>query len=88
MSTVYLPVFHHFENGNIFTGSCGAFRYKITPAIVMATQKELDYASSSIRAEYWHGPLCYECSQIEGEQTFPLSEQGRADMLVWLEGRL
>ncbi|MBQ1372534.1 MAG: hypothetical protein IIY70_06330 [Oscillospiraceae bacterium] len=88
MSAVYLPVFHHFENGNIFTGSSGEFRYKITPTVVMATQKEVDHAASSIKAEYWHGPLCYELSEIEDEKVFPMSEQGRTDMLDWLESRV
>ena len=40
---------------------------------------------SSIRAELWHGPLCYEKSEIEQEKTFPMSEEGRARMLAWLE---
>lgn len=88
MSIIYLPVFHHFENGNIFTGSCGNFRYKITPTVVMATQKEVDHAASSIQAEYWHGPLCYELSEIEEAQVFPMSEQGRTELLDWLEARL
>ena len=88
MNEIYLPVFHHFENGNIFTGSSGPFRYKITPNVVMATPKELDHAASSIKAEYWHGPLCYERSRIEGERTFPMSPEGRAEMQTWLESNL
>jgi hypothetical protein len=87
MSGIYLPVFHHFENGNVFTGSCGAFRYKITPSVVMIPpkEKEVDYAASSIKAEFWRGPLCYELSPIEGEKTFPMSPEGRAEMQKWLE---
>lgn len=82
---VYLPVLHHFENGNVFTGSCGALRYKITPNVVMANQKEVDLAASAIRAEYWHGLLCYELSDIESERTFPMSEQGMEQMRGWLQ---
>ena len=68
MSAVFLPVFHHFENGNVFTGSCGLFRYKITPDAVMIPpkKKEVDYEASSIKAEYWHGPLSYEFSDLSG----------------------
>ena len=88
MSEVYLPVFHHFENGNVFTGSCGPFRYKITPNVVMATPKEVDHAASSIMAEYWHGPLSYELSAVEGERSFPMSPEGREEMLAWLEANL
>ena len=85
MSAIYLPVFHHFENGNIFTGSAGPFRYKITPNVIMATPKEVDHAASSIKAEFWRGPLCYELSPIEGERTFPMSPEGREEMQKWLE---
>ena len=61
------------------------FRYKITPDVIMATPKEVDHAASSMKAEYWRGPLCYELSPIEGEKTFPLSPEGRAEMQTWLE---
>ncbi len=90
MSALWLPVFHHFENGNIFTGSLGPFRYKITPNVVMSASnpKEVDHPASSIKAEYWHGPLSYEFSEIEGEKTFPMSPEGRADLLSWLEENL
>jgi len=90
MSAIWLPVFHHFENGNIFTGSLGPFRYKITPNVVMSASnpKEVDHPASSIKAEYWHGPLSYEFSEIEGEKTFPMSPEGRADLLSWLEENL
>lgn len=90
MSALWLPVFHHFENGNIFTGSLGPFRYKITPNVVMSASnpKEVDHPASSIKAEYWHGSLSYEFSEIEGEKTFPMSPEGRADLLSWLEENL
>ena len=90
MSSIYLPVFHHFENGNIFTGSSGPFRYKITPDVVLIPpqKKEVDHAASSIKAEYWHGPLCYERSDIEGEKTFPMSLEGHAELQTWLESKL
>lgn len=82
---IYLPVFHHFENGNVFTGSCGPFRFKITPDVRMKTQKEIDYEASSVKAEYWHGEMSYEFSDIEGEKTFPLSREGYAGLKAWLE---
>ena len=81
---IYLPTLHTFAMDNIFTGSAGALRFKITPQVVKA-DREVNMEHSSIRAELWHGPLCYEKSEIEAEQTFPMSEDGRAAMLVWLE---
>ena len=82
--TIFLPVLHHFENGNVFTGSSGRLRYKITPKVVMANAKEVDLSASSIKAEYWHGLLCYELSDIEGEKSFPMSPEGREALKDWL----
>ena len=51
----------------------------------MATPKEVDLAASSMRCELWHGEKCYELSQIEAERTYPMSDEGRAEMKAWLE---
>lgn len=32
---------------------------------------------SSLEAEFWHGPYCYEKSQMEGSHSFPMSEEGQ-----------
>ena len=84
MEELFLPVLHSFENGNVFTGSLGLLRFKITPQITMKTPKEVDFEASSIRAEYWYGPFCYEKSQIEEEKTFAMSAEGRQAMQDWL----
>ena len=85
MQELYIPTLHSFAMGNQFTGSCGEFRFKITPAVVNATAKEVDFEQSSIRVEFWHGPFCYEKSTIEAEKIFPMSDEGRNAMKVWLE---
>ncbi len=87
MPEIYLPTLHTFENDNIFTGSCGALRFRIRPEVVKSDPKakEIDAAASSIRCELWHGELCYELSAIELERTFPMSEEGREEMRRWLE---
>lgn len=84
----FLPTLHTFAMNNIFTGSVGAFRFRAVPNVVMATPKEVDFAQSSIHVEYWHGLYCYEKSQMEGEETFPMSEEGRQQMLSWLESKI
>ena len=84
MSTLYLPTLHTFAMKNTFTGSCGLFRFKVVPSVTM-NGKEVDFENSSITAEYWHGLFCYEKSEIEGEKTFPLSDQGREELISWLE---
>ncbi len=85
MPDIYIPTLHTFAMNNVFTGSFGLLRFKISPNVVKANSKEVNMEASSIHAELWHGILCYECSEVEKEQTFPMSEQGRADMKCWLE---
>lgn len=85
MEEFFIPTLHTFAMKNIFTGSSGNFRFKITPNIQMKTPKEVDFESSSMLAEYWHGLYCYEKSTIEGQETFPLTEEGRSEMIKWLQ---
>ena len=88
MAELFLPTLHTFAMNNAFTGSCGLFRFRAVPNVVMATPKEVDFEQSSIHAEYWHGLYCYEKSQMEGEKTFPMSEEGRKQLLAWLESNI
>ena len=90
MKEIYLPTLHWFAMTNPFTGSCGAFRFRIVPTVVKNEQnpKEVDMAQSSILAEFWHGPFCYEKSTVEGEATFPMSEEGRTALKTWLESNV
>lgn len=81
---IFLPVLHSFENKNVFTGSYGTLRFKITPIVVDVNKKEIDLEKSTIKAEYWHGELCYELSEIEAERVFPMSEEGREAIREWL----
>ncbi len=85
---IFLPVLHWFDANNIFTGSCGNFRFRAEPNVVMASAKEVDFAASSIHCEYWHGPYCYEKSEMEGAADFPMSEEGRLAMKQWLESNI
>lgn len=85
MTELFLPTLHTFAMDNIFTGSCGLFRFRAAPNVVMLNQKEVDMEKSSIHAEFWHGLYCYEKSQMEGEKTFPMSEEGRLSLKEWLE---
>ena len=85
MKEIYLPTLHWFAMENPFSGSCGEFRFMAKPVVVMATAKEVDFEASSIKCEFWHGLYCYEKSEMEGENTFPMTEEGRAQMKKWLE---
>jgi len=89
MAELYLPTLHSFAMNNLFTGSCGAFRFRAKPEVVKQEgSKEVDFAKSTIVAEFWHGPFCYEKSEMEGKKTFPLTEEGREEMKHWLESHI
>lgn len=88
MAELFLPTLHTFAMKNIFTGSSGLFRFRAEPNVVMATAKEVDFTQSTIRCEYWHGLYCYEKSTMEGEKSFPMTEEGRAQMKAWLESHI
>ena len=74
MADIYVPNYMSFHNDNTFLGSYHGLRFKLTP----------DVAAMEILAEYWYGPLCYENSDMDGTQTFPLSEEGIREMTRWL----
>ena len=88
MADIFLPTLHTFAMKNTFTGSCGLLRFKIVPKVEMLTPKEVDMENSSIFAEFWHGELCYEKSEMEGQATFPMSEEGRTALKSWLEEKI
>ncbi len=88
MEELFLPTLHWFAMNNIFTGSMGAFRFRAKPDVVMATAKEVDYGASRIHCEYWHGPFCYEKSEMEGANDFPMTQEGVDAMKAWLTERI
>lgn len=85
MKEIYLPTLHWFAMNNLFTGSCGTFRFRAKPEVVMATAKEVDFEASTVVCEFWHGPFCYEKSAMEERKVFPMSEEGMKNMKAWLE---
>lgn len=88
MPDIFLPTLHTFAMKNIFTGSWEMFRFRAVPNVVMLNAKEVNFEESSITVEYWHGLYCYEKSEMEGTQTFPMTEEGRLDMKAWLESKI
>ena len=84
MEELFLPTLHTFAMDNLFTGSYGMLRFRAKPNVIMATAKEVDFEQSTIFVEYWHGLFCYEKSEMEGSETFPLTEEGREALRSWL----
>lgn len=88
MEDLFIPTLHTFAMKNLFTGSFGMLRFRIKPEVIMATPKEVDFDQSSIFVEYWHGLYCYEKSEMEGSETFPMTEEGRQSMIDWLKSKV
>ena len=85
---IFLPTLHWFAMKNPFTGSYGNFRFRAVPDVIMATAKDVDFEQSTVKCQFWHGPFCYEKSEMEDEKIFPLSEEGREEMRQWLESNI
>ena len=88
MEDLFIPTLHTFAMKNLFTGSYGLLRFRIKPDVIMATPKEVDFSQSTMFVEYWHGLYCYEKSEMEGSETFPLTEGGRQAMIDWLKSHV
>ena len=88
MAEVFIPTLHSFATNNIFTGSLGNLRFRIAPNLVMLSAKEVNLPESTMTAEFWHGPFCYEKSEMEGSRVFSLTEESRLEMKAWLEAQI
>lgn len=89
MNELFIPTLHTFAMNNVFTGSLGALRFRIAPNVVKVEgSKEVDFTQSTMVAEFWHGMFCYEKSEMEGREEFPMSEEGRTAMKEWLEANI
>ena len=88
MAELFIPTLHTFAMKNVFTGSYGNLRFRVKPNVVMATPKEVDFSQSSMDVEFWHGLFCYEKSEMEGKETFPLTEEGREAMIQYLKDHI
>ena len=84
MAEIYIPTLHTFAMNNVFTGSSGNLRFKITPKVTKKNSKEVDFEASSMDVEIWHGLFCYEKSEIEDSKNFPMSDQGRSELIAFL----
>ena len=63
---LYVPNLMSFQNDNVFLGSFHGLRFKLSPNL----------GENNIRCEYWYGPLCYEKSTMDGDETYELSVEG------------
>lgn len=84
MGALFIPSLSHWQLGNSWSGSLGRGSYYVTPR----KREEGDEVIPELFAEVWTGPICYELSEAERTETFPVTEGGLAELAVWLEEQL
>lgn len=77
----FLPNLLSFTNGNTYLGSFLGLRFRVKPT----TEGEGEEAREVLQCLCWYGEYCLEESQVEAEASFPLSAEGREQVIDWLE---
>lgn len=73
---ISLPTLSHFLNGNGWLGSAGLLRFQIEKP-----------AEGEMTAVLWQGPFSRPYAQELERQTFPVSEEGLAAVLDYLNAK-
>ena len=79
LKPIEIPTLLFWENGNSWYGSKGQARFFIKPE-----QAEGEDAPQ-LTVRLWRGPMSMEFSEILNTARFPVSEEGLAQTVVWLE---
>lgn len=85
---VQLPTRGHFVNGNGWLGSAGPLRYQIEAPVQLPCDppdkdpEERDYIMDLV---WWQGPFSRPYAQEIGRQTFPVTTEGLADLMRFLD---
>ena len=72
---LFLPVLSHFENGNFWTASGGALRYRVEPDTG---------ENPRLTAQVWEGPWRLQDSTVEETTSFPMTEEGLEQLRAWV----
>lgn len=79
LKPIEIPTLLFWENGNSWYGSKGLARFFIKPE----TPEGAD--APQLTVQLWRGPLCMDLSEILDTANFPVSEEGLAQTVEWLE---
>lgn len=82
MQPILIPTLLFWENKNTWYGSKGLARFYIKPITVEA---EGVPPEDRLEVELWRGPLMKSLSEVIATASFPVSEEGLAQMTAWLE---
>lgn len=81
----YLTNLHSWSNGNAFYGSFRIMRFLVKPTAVRDKESGELKPESKVEAFVWKGEYCMEESEILNQAEFPLTEEGREQVIEWLE---
>ncbi len=71
---VHMPSLAYLRFGNVFTGSRGAFNFKLFP----------NTDEQTVRMVVWTGRNCLDASEPQGEKTVALTESGWQEGKAWI----
>ena len=81
----YLTNLHSWSNGNAFYGSLRAMRFLVKPTVLRDKGSGELLPESHVEAQVWKGEYCLEESEVLAQAEFPLTEEGREQVIEWLE---
>lgn len=81
MNSIDIPTLLFWENGNSWYGSQGGARFFIKPEPPGEGQEK------QLAVQFWRGPLSMALSEILATASFPITEEGLAQLSAWLEER-
>lgn len=83
MNDIMIPTLLFWENGNDWYGSKGSARFYIKPVTCETEGDQPD--QKALEVELWRGPFEKALSEILETVSFPLSDEGLAQIVTWLE---
>lgn len=84
MDNFFMPVLSHFQNENPWTACTGRLQFKLVPTVPKDDNGDPVFETSTLTAQVWEGPWALEFSTVEDTKTFPLTEEGLAELESWL----
>lgn len=87
MSKIEIPTMLFWDNGNSWYGSLDNARFFIKPVAYDPEEgaPEGTPKRQVFEVELWRGPLTKEFSEVVTTGSFPHSEEGREQMISWLD---
>lgn len=79
---IFIPNLYAFLNGNAYFGSKGDLRFRIRGVMAGA---EGDEQHPVLEAWIWYGKESLDNSNVDDQQDFDLTDEGRTALLAWLD---